>query len=75
MLTRFTHLAEGPTKLTERAIKVKNDYCVFTTVCEGRSEVSRNLLKVMSDPLLAKRATKFIKSCRSRRNPLNDDNL
>ena len=27
------------------------------------------------DPLLAKRATEFIKSCRSRRNPLKDDNV
>ena len=37
--------------------------------------IGQNELVVEPTPLLAKRRTKFIKSCRSRRNPLKSDQL
>ena len=39
-------LGRRSNELTERSIKVKNDYYVFTTVCETEKLVSRNLLKM-----------------------------
>ena len=69
---------------TDSVIKSEKDYYVFITVRDGekdRSQLIQNEIVGGRDgirtrnPLLAKRATKFTKTCRSRRNPLNSDKL
>ena len=69
---------------TDSVIKSEKDYYVFITVRDGekdRSQLIQNEIVGGRDgirtrnPLLAKRGTKFTKTCRSRRNPLNSDNL
>ena len=69
---------------TDSVIKSEKNYYVLITVRDkgkDRSELTQNGIVGGRDgirtrnPLLAKRGTKFAKTCRSRRNPLNSDNL